>query len=101
MFTIEDVKNRLINNSVALRHTFNKDGNSRDGILKAERGTVYFIPTTPDIGERPKWVITTVSAIDDKNLTKIECNRIAKEFVKNYPLKELQKEFLEVYLTRR
>ena len=69
--------------------------------MKAERGTVYFIPTTPDIGERPKWVMTTVSALDDKNLTKIECNRIAKEFVKHYPLKELQKEFLKVYLTRR
>ena len=101
MFTIEDVKNRLINNSVALRHTFEDDGTPRQGTLIADKGTVFFVPTKHKEGERSKWVITTVSNLDDKNLTKIECNRIAKEFVKNYPLKELQKEFLKVYLTRR
>lgn len=101
MFTIENLKNALINHSVALKHTFEENGTPRQGTLIADKGTVFFVPTNPKEGERSKWVITTVSKLDDKNLTKIECNRMAKEFVNKYPLPELQKEFLIVALKNR
>lgn len=100
MFTIENVKNNVINHSVALRHTLDENGNFRDGVLKAEKSTIYFIPKTPNESERSKWVIATVSKIDNENLTKIDCNRMAREFVKTYSLVELQKEFINVYLNR-
>lgn len=98
MFTIENLKNRLINHSVALKHTFDENAIPRQGALIADKGTVFFVPASPKEGERSKWVMTTISKLDDANLTKIECNRMAKEFVKKYPLPELQKEFLSVYL---
>lgn len=82
MFTIENLKNGLINHSLALKHTFDENGNPRQGALIADKGTVFFIPSNPNEGERSKWVMTTVSKLDDENLTKIECNRMAKEFVK-------------------
>lgn len=98
MFTIENLKNRLINHSVALKHTFDEKCCPLQGTLVADKGTVFFVPAFPKEGERFKWVMTTVSKLDDANLTKNECNRMAKEFVKKYPLPELQKEFLSVYL---
>lgn len=85
MFTIENLKNRLINHSVALKHTFDEKCCPLQGTLVADKGTVFFVPAFPKEGERFKWVMTTVSKLDDANLTKIECNRMAKEFVKKCP----------------
>ena len=100
MFTIENLKNRLINYSVALKYTFDENGTPRQGALIADKGTVFFVLSDPNEGECDRRVMTTVSKLDDENLTKIECNRMAKEFVKKYSLLELQGEFLNVYLNR-
>lgn len=100
MFTIQNVKDHLINHSVALRHTLDENENFRNGTLKADKGTIYFIPETLNEGERSQWVMEVISVDDDNKLTKIDSNRMAKEFVRTYSLIELQKEFMNVYLNR-
>lgn len=86
---ITEVKNKLIENSCALRHTFlitETGAEKLIGELFAESDAIYFMR------DNKKRVITI---IDNEYGHGNYRNTIAKEFVKTFSLEQLQTEFLE------
>ena len=86
--TIEQMKDYIIHHSVALNRTFTREGMKKAGQLIAHTGAVYFIEENSEV----KSYICSFEASDD--MTKIECNRLAKSFVNAYSLEQLQEEYL-------
>ena len=85
---IEQKKDFIVNHSVVLNRTFTRDGVKKAGQLIAHTGTVYFIEENSEM----KNYICSFEAYD--NMTKIECNRLAKNFVNTYSVEQLQDEYL-------
>ena len=86
--TIEQMKDYIIHHSVALNRTFTREGMKKAGQLIAHTGAVYFIEENSEA----KSYICSFEVSDD--MTKIECNRLAKNFVNAYSLEQLQEEYL-------
>lgn len=86
--TIEQMKDYIIHHSVTLNKTFTRDGMKKTGRLIVNTGAIYFIEENSEI----KNFICNFDVSDE--LSKIECNRLAKNFINTYSLEQLQKEYL-------
>ena len=86
--TIEQMKDYIIHHSIALNRTFTREGAKKAGQLIAHTGAVYFIEENSEAKNH----ICSFEVSDD--MTKIECNRLAKSFVNAYSLEQLQDEYL-------
>ena len=73
--TIEQMKDYIIHHSIALNRTFTCEGAKKAGQLIAHTGAVYFIEENSEAKNH----ICSFGVSDD--MTKIECNRLAKSFV--------------------
>lgn len=89
--TIEEQYTELMENSCACRHLFDGDGNKKTGVLEAKTGAVYFK------GDKDTRSYCIVTFSPDDVTSKIECNRLAKEFVKRYTIEQLQTDYIAAY----
>ncbi len=86
--TIEQMKNYIVHHSVALNRTFTHDGTKKAGRLITHTGEIYFV-------EEDSEIKNFICNFDISNeLSKIECNRLAKNFINAYALEQLQEEYL-------
>lgn len=88
--TIENEYKRLIEESCACRHLFDENGSPKLGALEAHTNSVFFKAE----GDTRTFFITTFSP--DSNTNKIACNRLAKEFVSHFTVKQLQSDYISM-----
>lgn len=77
MFTIENLKNRLINHSVALKYTFDENGTPRQGALIADKDGEFLNMYL----NRPEWNGATIELCYKESVIKyLTENNIKYEF---------------------
>lgn len=86
--TIEEEYKRLMEESCACRHLFDENGKPKFGKLEAHTNTVLF----KSEGDTRAFFITAFTPDSDTN--KIACNRLAKEFVSCFTVKQLQADYI-------
>lgn len=85
---IENEYHHLMEHSCTCRHLFDNECNRKQGILKADNGTVDFI------SNGMIYFIAYFSP-DELSISKIECNRLAKEFVNIFTVEQLQQDYIK------
>jgi hypothetical protein len=85
--TVEQLHDWMTQHSCALRRTFTEDGKPRSLEMIQDKGGIY---VTDDNG---KYNYIGGFTPDDE-LSKVDCNRLAKDFIKTYTLEQLQNDYI-------